>query len=78
MAHRAAKRDPVDPELIDLVAWRYRRLEQAGFDAELAQVLAGDRRYDLHAALELVDRGCPPQFAARILAPLDETQGVER
>jgi hypothetical protein len=26
---------------------------------------------DLHALLELVDRGCPPALAARILAPLE-------
>lgn len=74
MTNRAAKRNPVDPELVDLVAWRCRRLEQAGFDAQLAHELAGERRYDLHAVLELVDRGCPPQLAARILAPLHEGQ----
>jgi hypothetical protein len=34
--------------------------------------VAVDNRYDLHALLELVDRGCPPALAARILAPLDE------
>ena len=77
MTHRTAQRNPVDPELADLVAWRRRRLEQAGFDAYLAQELAGDRRYDLHAVLELVDRGCPPQLAARILAPLHEGQDAE-
>jgi hypothetical protein len=26
---------------------------------------------DVHALLELVDRGCPPVLAARIMAPLD-------
>jgi hypothetical protein len=35
----------------------------------LAEALAHDRRIDLHAMLELVDRGCPPILAARILAP---------
>jgi hypothetical protein len=38
----------------------------------LADTLAKDRRIDLHAMLELVDRGCPPRLAARILAPLDD------
>jgi hypothetical protein len=33
--------------------------------------LARDPRTDLHALLELVDRGCRPELAARILAPLD-------
>jgi hypothetical protein len=26
---------------------------------------------DLHELIELVERGCPPALAARILAPLD-------
>lgn len=44
---------------------------RAGFTHRLAAEFAGDPRFDLHAALELVDRGCPPHLAARILAPLD-------
>jgi hypothetical protein len=51
--------------------WRRRWLERAGFHPALADALAGDRRTDVHALLELVDRGCPPELAARILAPLD-------
>jgi hypothetical protein len=54
----------------DVSAWRQRVLSHAGFDAELAARLAGDQRYDLHSLLNLVDRGCPPCVAARILAPL--------
>ena len=54
-----------------LVHWRRAQLERAGFDAELAAVLARDPRTDVHALLELIDRGCPPALAARILAPLD-------
>jgi hypothetical protein len=56
----------------DLVAWRRRRLCRAGFDAALADAVARDCSMDLHAVLELVDRGCPPHLAARILAPLDD------
>jgi hypothetical protein len=37
----------------------------------LAQQLAATPDIDLHALLELVDRGCPPALAARILAPLN-------
>jgi hypothetical protein len=40
-------------------------------DRELAQQLARDRGVDLHALIELVERGCPPSLAARILAPLE-------
>ena len=56
----------------DLIAWRAGRLRSAGLGEKLARRLADDRRYDLHALLELVDRGCPPALAVRILAPIDE------
>jgi len=52
-------------------AWRREQLVHAGFQRERAQRLAQDGRWDLHALLELVDRGCPPALAERILAPLD-------
>jgi hypothetical protein len=52
-------------------AWREGRLKVAGFDDEAASQLARDAAVDLHALLELVDRGCPPHLAARILAPLE-------
>jgi hypothetical protein len=55
-----------------VVAWRRRRLLDAGFGADLAAALAADRRTDLHALLELVERRCPPALAARILAPADD------
>lgn len=54
-----------------MVAWREERLVAAGLQPELAERLAGDCAFDLHALLELVDRGCPPELAARIVAPLD-------
>jgi hypothetical protein len=56
----------------DLVEWRRRRLRTAGFAADLADRVARDCAMDLHALLGLVDRGCPPELAARILAPLDD------
>jgi hypothetical protein len=37
--------------------------------------LARDERVDLHALLDLVQSGCPPELAVRILAPLDDTPG---
>jgi hypothetical protein len=55
-----------------VVAWRAERLEAAGFDDALAWSLARDCAIDLHALIELVERGCPPPLAARILAPLEE------
>jgi hypothetical protein len=55
---------------LDVQAWRCCRLLEAGFPASLADSLASDPRVDLHALLQLVDRGCPPELAVRILAPL--------
>jgi hypothetical protein len=55
----------------DFAGWRRRRLQRAGFEPALAEVVARDCAMDLHALLELVDRGCPPPLAARILAPID-------
>jgi hypothetical protein len=54
-----------------IVAWRRARLRKAGVDSELAEHLSGECGVDLHALIELVERGCPPPLAARILAPLD-------
>jgi hypothetical protein len=58
-------------ELAGVIAWRRGRLLSAGFAPEPAARLAGDCGVDLHALLELIDRGCPPDLAVRILAPLD-------
>ena len=55
----------------DVAVWRREQLRRAGFPAPLAARLASDGRYDLHALIELVERGCPPALAERILAPLD-------
>jgi hypothetical protein len=55
-----------------ILAWRIDRLRDAGFAAGLAAAVARDPRYDVHALLELTDRGCPADLAARILCPLDD------
>ena len=55
----------------EVVAWRRDQLERSGFSRPLASHLAGDWRHDLHGLIELVERGCPPELAVRILAPLD-------
>jgi hypothetical protein len=58
-------------EAEEIVRWRRRQLTDAGFGRRLASRLARDPRWDLHALVELVERGCPPRLAARILAPLE-------
>jgi hypothetical protein len=60
----------------DVIGWRHAQLARAGFAPALASRLARDGRYDLHALLELVDRGCAPALAVRILAPLDEERAA--
>jgi hypothetical protein len=62
-------------ERSEWVRWRAQRLQSAGFPDELARRLASADRIDLHELLELVDRGCPPDLAARILAPVDGERG---
>jgi hypothetical protein len=52
-----------------VVSWRRTQLLGAGFPLGLAGPLAADAGYDLHALIELVERGCPPELAVRILAP---------
>jgi hypothetical protein len=59
-----------DPDHL-YVDWRMQRLLHAGFYERDARGLGNDPAYDLHALLELVDRGCAPALAIRILAPLD-------
>jgi hypothetical protein len=54
----------------DVVNWRRTLLRRAGFDPQLATDLAVTTDVDLHELLSLVDRGCPPVLAVRILAPL--------
>ena len=60
----------------DLATWRQLRLLRAGFDSALAGSMATERAIDLHALIELVERGCPPRLAVRILAPLDPEGGA--
>jgi hypothetical protein len=61
-----------DAALDDVARWRREQLTACGFALPLAAEIAHDPRYDLHALIELVERGCPPELAIRILAPLEE------
>jgi hypothetical protein len=55
----------------DVFAWRRSQLVRSGFSHRLAAHVADDGRYDLHQLIELVEQGCPPELALRILAPLE-------
>jgi hypothetical protein len=56
---------------VGVVAWRRTQLAQAGFPLPLASRAARDPGFDVHALLELVERGCDPGLALRVVAPLD-------
>ncbi len=55
----------------EVVRWRREQLVESGFPLPLAARLARDPRYDLHALIELAERGCDPELAVRILAPVE-------
>jgi hypothetical protein len=57
----------VETELERVERWRADELMRAGFDPSSAFELAARLDIDLHAATELVDRGCSPELALQIL-----------
>ena len=62
---------PTQHDEEQVVGWRREQLVEAGFSLPLAARVASDSRYDLHALIELVERGCDPELAVRIFAPLE-------
>jgi hypothetical protein len=50
-----------------VVRWRLAQLLRAGYDRANAERLALRTDVDLHSAINLVRRGCPPLIAQRIL-----------
>jgi hypothetical protein len=58
--------------LDQVVRWRREQLVGSGFAPALAARVAEKTDYDLHALIELVEQGCPPELAVRILAPVEE------
>jgi len=65
--------DTIEAELADcedepVFLWRLEQLEQAGYDEESAREIAGRNDIDLHRAVELCSRGCPPATAFAILS----------
>jgi hypothetical protein len=58
---------PQGDTLSEVTRWRVERLLHAGYDGEAALVLALDREVDLHEAVSLLERGCPPDTALAIL-----------
>ena len=63
----AAAHDIIDTELDRVERWRTAELMRVGFPGDDAVALAARTDVDLHEAIELVRRGCPPDLAVRIL-----------
>ena len=54
-------------ELERIERWRADELIRVGYDAEQAMTLAVRHDIDLRAAASLLEKGCPPDLALRIL-----------
>jgi hypothetical protein len=64
----AAAHDIIETELDRVERWRTAELMRVGFPGDDAVALAARFEIDLHEAIELVQRGCPPALAIRILS----------
>jgi len=56
-----------ETELERIERWRAEGLERAGYDPSSAACLAAVHDIDLHRAVELIESGCSPELAVRIL-----------
>ena len=59
-------------EGLEFVTWRREQLAYYGFPLRLASQVARNQHFDLHALIELAERGCPPEIAVHILTPLED------
>ena len=57
----------VETESERIERWRVQELERAGYAVTDAIELAGRSYVDLHRAVELLERGCAPELAVKIL-----------
>ena len=54
-------------EIERIERWRTEELERAGFEPRQAGRIAVRHDVDLHAATDLLERGCSPELALKIL-----------
>ena len=54
-------------EIERIEGWRAEELERAGFEPRAAGRVAVRHDVDLHSAVDLLERGCPPELALKIL-----------
>jgi len=62
-----AAHEIIETETERVERWRTAELMRVGFAGDDAVALAARTDVDLHQAIELVQRGCPPELAFRIL-----------
>jgi hypothetical protein len=63
----AAELQTPSTELSQVERWRADELERAGYDARAAAEIAARHDIDLHRAVDMIRRGCPPELALQIL-----------
>jgi hypothetical protein len=56
-----------DTEQLQIELWRSEELERAGYSQRAAGRLAARHDIDLHQAVRLLERGCSPELALKIL-----------
>jgi hypothetical protein len=56
-----------DTEQVQIELWRSEELERAGYSHRAAGRLAARHDVDLHLAIQLLERGCSPELALKIL-----------
>jgi hypothetical protein len=56
-----------ETEIERIERWRAQELERAGYEPRVAGRLAVRHDVDLHRAIDLIQRGCAPKLALRIL-----------
>jgi hypothetical protein len=54
-------------EIERIERWRAEELERAGYEPRAAGRLAVRHDVDLHTAVDLLEHGCPPELALKIL-----------
>jgi hypothetical protein len=62
-----AVQEIIETEQERVERWRAQELRRAGYDSAGASELAARNDVDLHRAIELLERGCPPDLALAIL-----------
>jgi hypothetical protein len=62
-----ATHDLIETETERVERWRTAELMRVGFPGDDAVALAARTDVDLHEAIHLIQRGCPPDLAVRIL-----------